>query len=133
MSARWRWATVLVSAAAIVAIAAPSAHAKIWFGDIGGRVLEWDARVTSTIAGCPGNDSCGTAVEGTTVYLRRGRTPRNLVPRRGLRRVARVSSAGRIAFRVPRVAPGRYQLVARLRGTTDGRFFRVSGTFRIVR
>jgi hypothetical protein len=47
--------------------------------------------------------------------------------------VGRVSASGRIAFRMPHVAAGRYQLFARMPAGPPTRFFRVSGTFRVVR
>jgi len=62
----------LLFAALVAGLAAPAADAKVWFGDLQGRELSWGQRVSSTIAGCPGNDSCRATVQGVAVYLRRG-------------------------------------------------------------
>jgi hypothetical protein len=100
----------LVGVAAVVgALLAEPASAKVWFQDMGGRHLRQGQRVASVIMGCPGNPSCRDAVEGARIYLRS-------VPRAGHAvRLGRVSANGRVWFRVPRVARGRYRLVARVR------------------
>ena len=123
-------AVALAVAAVLVAPAAPTA-AKVFFQDMQGRVVGWDDRVSSTILGCPGNESCRAAVEGTDIYLRRG--ARRSPPRttRGLRGLGRVTENGVIAFRVPRSPAGRYHLIAAAHvGQATGPVL-ASGTFRI--
>ena len=119
-------------ALAVVAIAAPVADAKIWFGDLGGRRLRWDDRVSTTIANCPGNDSCRAAVEGVTVYLGRGRVTRATVDRRRLHRLGRVSANGTLAFAVPHAPAGRYHLVALVPAGDQHRWLPVSESFRVT-
>ena len=131
MSPPTRLAAAVVVAAALLAAAAPTANAKVWFAEMGGRVVHWDQRASSTILGCPGNPSCRDAVEGITVYLRRGPTARGAIGRRGLTRLGPVSARGTITFRVPHVAPGRFHLVARVPAGDTRRWVAVSGTFRI--
>jgi hypothetical protein len=53
-------------------------------------------------------------------------------PRR-LRRLARISPSGRVAFPVPRVAVGRYHLVGRVRAGERRQLMPVSGTFQVLR
>ncbi len=118
------------AAAVLILLGAAPAAAKVFFADMQGRVVRWDQRVSSTILGCPGNPSCGSVVEGTTVYLRRG--ARRAAPREatGLRVLGRIDADGRITFRVPRTAIGRYHLVAAPHaGATQ--LLPASGTFRI--
>jgi hypothetical protein len=121
--------------AAIVAllVGASSTDAKVFFGGVEGRSFAWDGRFSATIANCPGNDSCRRAVEGTVVYLRRGRRTRSRPDVKSLKRVGRVSSQGTIRFRVPHVRVGRYHLLARVRTDLGPRWFPASGTFRIRR
>jgi hypothetical protein len=116
--------------ALVAGLAAPAAEAKVWFGDLGGRELGWGQRVSSTIAGCPGNDSCRAAVEGVVVYLRRGPVSR---PRAYRRRGGRVSAGGRLTFRVPRVTPARYHLAYWSKIGDRGRWMSASGTFTVRR
>ena len=125
-----RGAALACAALALLAVAAPAAGAKVHFAEMGGRVVHWDQRVSSTILGCPGNASCREAVEGITVYLRRGPARGS---GRGGTRLARISANGTIAFRVPHLAPGRFHLVARLPAGSQRRWSPVSGTFRIRR
>ena len=122
-------ATVVVVAALLAA--APTASAKVHFAQLGGRVLQWDQRASSTILGCPGNPSCRDAVQGITVHLRRGPASRGAIVSRGLIRLGPISASGTIAFRVPRVSPGRFHLVARVPAGERRRWSPVSGTFRI--
>ena len=124
-------AVAIATALGLLAVAAPAARAKVWFGEMSGRVVHWDQRAASTILGCPGNPSCRNAVEGITVYLRRGPAARGAIGPRGLTRVARISASGTITFRVPHVSPGRFHLVARLPAGEQRRWSPVSGTFRI--
>ena len=128
-----RLSAAVVAAVALLAGATPPASAKVTFEDMRGRVLHWDQRVSSTILGCPGNDSCRKAVEGVVVYLRRGPASRATTSRRGRHRLGAISPRGTIAFRVPHVSPGRYHLVARLPAGSDPRWARVSATFKIRR
>ena len=123
----------LVIALAALAVTAPAAEAKIWFQEMEGRVLHWDQTASSRILGCAGNDSCGPAVDGVTVYLRAGPSRRESVDRRRVKRLARIAGGGRLAFRTPRVARGRYHLVARVPAGKTRRWLAVSGSFRIRR
>ena len=123
----------LASLALALLVAAPAANAKIHFGEMGGRVVHWDQRVSSTIAGCPGNRSCRDVVEGITIYLRRGPVSPARIAARGLTRVGRVSGRGTITFRVPHLSPGRYHLVARVPAGAQRRWSPVSATFRLRR
>jgi hypothetical protein len=120
-------------AAIVAGLAAPAAEAKIWFGDMQGRELAWGQRVSSTIAGCPGNDSCRAAVKGVAVALRRG--PGRRTAHRGgpPHRLGRVSGSGRLTFLVPHVRVGRYELVARLKIGDRRRWMPASGRFRVIR
>lgn len=128
-----RLTAMVVAWAAVAAGAAPAADAKVFFADLQGRMLRWDQRVSSTIGGCPGNESCRAAVQGVTVYLRRGPVTRRAVDRRHVRRLGRISASGRLAFRVPHVTVGRYHLVARVRAGEGRRWLPVSGSFRVAR
>jgi hypothetical protein len=123
----------LFLAVMLAGLAASAAEAKVWFGDLQGRELAWGHRVSSAIAGCPGNDSCRATVEGAVVYLRRGPVRTTGAHRRHLRRLGRISSSGRLSFRVPHVAPGRYHLVTWVTIGDWDRWMPVSGAFRVVR
>jgi len=79
-----------------------------------------------------GARSVGVTVEGVVVYLRRGPVRRTGARRRNLRRLGRISASGRLTFRVPRVAPGRYHLVSWAAIGDWHRWMPVSGTFRVV-
>ena len=125
-----RRAGLACAAIALLAVAAPAASAKVHFAELGGRVVVWDQRVSSTILGCPGNASCRAAVEGITVYLRRGPARDS---GRGGTRLGRISASGTITFRVPHLSPGRHHLVARVPSGAQRRWTPVSGTFRIRR
>lgn len=124
-----RFATGAAAAVAVVLASAPGAEAKVWFQDMGGRVLRWDHVVSSTILGCPGNESCREAVEGVTVYLRRTASPRNP----DLLLVGRITGRGMLTFQVPRVGVGRYHLVARVRAGETTQLVKASSSFRVVR
>ena len=114
-----------------VLVLAPGAGAKVWFQRMQGREVHSGQRVATTILGCPGNPSCRAAVEGITVQMRRAvRTWRS--PNARTWRLGRVDRNGRVVFRVPRVAPGRYQLIAYQRIGANRRLLRVSGSFRVV-
>ena len=127
-----RTASVAVAALAALAVTAPAAGAKVHFAEMGGRIVRWDQRVSSTILGCPGNASCREAVEGITVHLRRGPAGvRGAIDGRGLTRLGRISARGTLAFRVPHLSPGRFHLVARVPAGAARRWTAVSGTFRI--
>jgi hypothetical protein len=126
-----RIAAAVASAAALGAVAAPPAAAKVWFNDLDGRELVWEQRVASTILGCPGNPSCRETVEGVEVRLRRGPSSRGNITRGHVRRLGRITAQGTIAFRVPRVTAGRYHLVAWMAIGDWHRWMAVSGTFRI--
>jgi hypothetical protein len=128
-----RLAAGLAVATALAAAAAPAADAKVWFDGMQGRVVRWDERVSRRILNCPGNESCRAAVEDTIVYLRRGPITRTAVDPRRLRRIGRISARGTLRFRVPRVAAGRYHLVARARAGESRQLIPASGTFRVVR
>ena len=104
-----------------LALAAP-ASAKIWFQEMGGRTVHWDQRVTASILGCSDSPECGDMVGRHMVYVRR-------VGAKPLHRLGRISSTGRVVFRVPHLQPGRYRLYAR----EGGQLFRVSEPFRIRR
>ncbi|MEA2303297.1 MAG: hypothetical protein QOH43_577 [Solirubrobacteraceae bacterium] len=134
--ARRRWGRVagtVVGAAVMGTVAAPAAEAKVWFNDLQGRELRWDQRASSTISNCPGNPSCRAAVEGVAVYLHRGPLARTAATRRDLRSLGRISASGTLTFRVPRVAAGRYHLVAWSTAGDRHRWLPVSGTLRVVR
>jgi hypothetical protein len=133
MTSAARFGVALAIAAAATAASAPPAGAKVWFNDLGKRDVRWDQRVTSTILGCPGNESCRAHVEGRDVYLRRGAVRRTGAKRRNLRLVARIDSQGTIVFRVPHVPAGRYHLVSWSDVGDWHRWLPVSGTFRIDR
>jgi hypothetical protein len=62
--------TVLI-ALGVLLLTAPAANAKVWFQDMGGRAAHRGATVSTTIMGCPGNESCRASVEGAVVYVRR--------------------------------------------------------------
>jgi len=128
-----RLVSAFVVAVMVMAVGAPAADAKVWFADLQGRELPRGQRVSSTIGGCPGNDSCRATVEGLTVYLRRGQVTRAPASRRRLRRLGRINAGGTLAFRVPHVAAGRYHLVAWVTAGDWDRWMPVSGTFRVVR
>lgn len=114
-----------------VLVPAPGAGAKVWFQRMQGREVQRGQRVTTTILGCRGNPSCRAAVEGITVQMRRAvRTWRS--PKARTWRLGRVDRNGRVVFRVPRVAAGRYQLTAYQRIGGHRRLLRVSGSFRVV-
>lgn len=123
-----------VSAAVLaLLVGASSTDAKVFFGDVEGRSFAWDDRFSAAIANCRGNDSCRQAVEGTAVYLRRGKRTRARPDSRRLTRAGRITANGTIRFRVPHLRPGRYHLLARVRVDTGKRWFPASGTFRIRR
>ena len=130
---RSRPVVAFLLAAMVMGLAAPAAEAKVWFGDMQGRELAWGRRVSSTIAGCPGNDSCRAAVKGVAVALRRSPVRRAPTGRRRQARLGRVSAAGRLTFEVPRVRIGRYRLVARIRIGDRKRWMPASGRFRVIR
>jgi hypothetical protein len=124
---------IVLIALAVTAVAAPAADAKVWFADMEGRLLRWDQQVSSAILGYVGNDSCGEAVDGVTVYLRGGPSHGRAVDRRRLKRLARISGGGKLQFRMPHVAGGRYHLVARVKAGKGRRWLPVSAAFRVVR
>lgn len=132
-SSRGRRALAVLTSALGLFAGVTAAEAKIYFGDLGGETLEWDERVSSSITNCAGNASCMDHVEGVVVYLRRGPRARSRPDPDTLRRVARVTRNGTIRFRVPHVSRGRYHLLARIPTDTGGRWFPVSGSFRIRR
>jgi hypothetical protein len=107
----------------ITAVHAAPAAAKVWFQDMSGRHLRVGQRVATVISGCPGNPSCRSAVAGARVYLRRTGRARTAL------RLGRVSPNGRVAFVVPRVAPGRYRLIARVRTARGWRTLQASDLF----
>ena len=126
-------ATACALALGLLAVAAP-AEAKIFFGDIGGRTLEWNQRTTATIAGCSKSSACREHVQGVVVYLRPGSRSRSRPEPGTLERLGRISADGTISFRVPRVRAGRYHLLARIPVDSGGkRWFPASGSFRIRR
>lgn len=128
-----RIGAAVFTAVLLLLVAASTVDAKVFFGDVGGRSYEWDSRFSSTIANCPGNESCRQAVEGTAMYLRRGARTRSRPDVDALERVGRISASGTLRFRVPHVRPGRYHLLARIRTDAGPRWFPASGTFRIRR
>jgi hypothetical protein len=118
-------------ALASVLVLAPGAAAKVWFQHMQGREVHRGQRVATTILGCRGNPSCRDAVEGITVQMRRAvKTWRS--PHARTWRLGRVDRNGRLVFRVPPVATGRYQLIAYQRIAGNRRLLRVSGSFRVV-
>jgi hypothetical protein len=120
------------AALALLAVTAPAAGAKVYFAQMGGRVLHWDQPASSTILGCPGNPSCREAVDGLAVYLRRGALARHdAIAGRHLTRVGKISPEGTLAFRVPHKPAGRYHLVARVTAGSQRRWVAVSAAFRI--
>lgn len=133
ITSRGRLALAVLTSAVGVLAGVTAAEAKVYFGDLDGKTLRWDERVSSTIANCPGNASCMDHVEGIVVYLRPGPRARSRPDMDTLRRVGRVTRNGTIRFRVPHVRRGRYHLLARVPTDTGGRWFPVSGSFRIRR
>jgi hypothetical protein len=120
------------AALALLAVSAPAAGAKVYFAEMGGRVLHWDQHASSTILGCPGNASCRDVVDGLTVYLRRGPLSPHGTPGGGhITRLGKISPRGTLAFRVPHKPAGRYHLVARVPAGSQRRWVAVSATFRI--
>jgi hypothetical protein len=106
---------------AVLLVTAPAADAKVWFQDMGGRAVRRGDAVSTTIMGCPGNESCRAAVEGVVVYVRRLRgAPESA-------RAGRISGNGTLRFRVPHVHTGRYRLVAR----EGGRLVNASAAFSV--
>jgi hypothetical protein len=97
-----RRSLVAVVAGAFLAVV-PAAHAKTWFGSVGGKSFRAGATVATAIAGC--RRPC--PVRGTHVYL----SPAHREEAR--LRVGTVDSAGRLRFVVPDLRPGSYRLVAR--------------------
>ena len=114
---------VVVLAAVLCAVLAAPATAKVWFLDMGGRTVRWEQRVTTGIAGCAGNPGCGQVVGQRRMWLRRLHGHR-LWP------IGRIDDEGRLRFRVPRVAPGRYRLIAE---ADNGRHIQASEAFRVTR
>jgi hypothetical protein len=96
--------SLLVAVVLSLALAAP-AGAKVWFLDMRGQTVRWDQRVTTEIAGCADAPGCGDVVGRHHVWLRRVGGRRTLM-------LGRIDDSGRLRFRVPRVSPGRYRLVA---------------------
>src|SRR4051794_41199255 len=88
-------------AIAVLLVTAPAAGAKVWFQDIGGRAVRRGDIVSTTIMGCPGNESCRAVVEGVVVYVRRVRGAPEL------ERVGRVSGGGGGRLPGPPLHPGR--------------------------
>jgi hypothetical protein len=112
----------LIAVVSALVLAAPAAG-KIWFQDIGGRTVRWDQRVVASISGCADAPGCGQIVESKPVFLRAVRGERLL-------RLGRINDAGRVRFRVPRVALGRYRLYA---DEGAGHMRYVSQSFRVTR
>jgi hypothetical protein len=116
---------VLVLAAVLCAVLAAPAAAKVWFLDMRGETVRWGQRVTTTISGCPGNPSCGGVVRGLRVWMRR------VHGGHGLWTLGTIDGEGRLRFRVPHAAPGRYRLVYE---DADGRRpLPASAAFRVTR
>jgi hypothetical protein len=113
----------LALAVVLCAVLAAPAAAKVWFLDMGGDTVRWGQRVTTTISGCPGNPSCGSVVGGLHVSMRR-------VGGKRLWSLGRIDSEGRLRFRTPRVAPGRYRLIAE---AYNGRHIQASEPFHVAR
>jgi hypothetical protein len=112
---------VLIALILSLALAVP-ATAKIWFQDMGGRTVHWDESVVASISGCADAPGCGDVVGRHLVFLR-------AVGGHRLRALARIDDSGRVRFRVPRVAPGRYRLIAK----EGGRTLQASSWFRVLR
>ena len=110
-----------VAAAALVAV--PTASAKIWFQSVRGATFSVGDVVTTEILGCP--NPC--PVRGARIALGRGQTPFARA-RAATRILASVDRRGRVTFRMPRITPGDYHLVARFRG----RWLAASDTFRVA-
>jgi hypothetical protein len=89
----------LIALVSALVLAAPAAG-KVWFQDIGRRTVHWDQRVVAS------------AVGGHRLV-----------------RLARIDDTGRVRFRVPHIAPGRYRLAA----NEGGRARHVSSWFRVTR
>jgi len=128
---RGRRVAAIAAGAALLGAASPAAG-KVWFQHMEGRRVESGARVATVIAGCPGNPSCRTAVEGTVVYLRPVGRRCAITTAGCARRLGRVDANGRLAFHVPHLPAGRYRFVARVRTALGLRTFNASGPFRII-
>jgi hypothetical protein len=111
----------LIAVVSVLVLAAPAAG-KVWFQDIGRRTVHWDQRVVASISGCAEAPGCGQLVGRRLVFLR-------AVGGHRLWRLARVDDTGRVRFRVPHIAAGRYRLVA----NEGGRARHVSPWFRVTR
>ena len=109
-------ASLVAAVAAAGLVVVPIAAAKTWFENVRGKQFTIGSVVTTRIPGCP----VPCPPQGTRVSLAPGRTSV-----RPLRRLGIVDRSGRLRFRIPSVAPGRYHLVA------DGRV--VSDVFAIAR
>jgi hypothetical protein len=128
-----RLLVVFVLATMVAGLTASEAEAKVWFGDMQGRALARGHRVSSTIAGCPGNDSCRALVKGVAVALRRGPGKRTDNRRHEWPRLGHITASGRLTFQVPHVRVGHYYLVARLKLGDRRRWVMASGPFRVIR
>ena len=113
----------LALAVVLCAVLAAPAAAKVWFLDMGGQTVRWDQRMTTAIAGCSANPGCGQLVGHRRVWLRRVKGHR-------LTSLGRIDDTGRLRFRVPRVGPGRYRLIAE---ADNGRHIQASESFRVTR
>jgi hypothetical protein len=113
----------LALAAVLCAVLAAPAAAKVWFLDMGGQTVRWHQRVTTAIAGCSKSPGCGQVVGHRRMWLRR-------VGGHRLWTLGRIDDTGRLRFRVPRVAPGRYRLIAE---ADNGRHIQASDAFRVTR
>lgn len=111
----------LIALASALVLAAPAAG-KVWFQDIGRRTVQWDQRVVASISGCAQAPGCGQLVGRRLVFLR-------AVGGHRLVRLARIDHTGRVRFRVPHIAPGRYRLVA----NEGGRARHASSRYRVTR
>jgi hypothetical protein len=104
------------------ALAAPAA-AKVWFLDMRGQTVRWDQRVTTAIAGCSASPGCGQIVGHRRMWMRRVKGHR-------LWSLGRIDDSGRLRFRVPHAAPGRYRLIAE---ADNGRHIQASESFGVTR
>jgi hypothetical protein len=110
----------LIAVVSVLVLAAPVAG-KVWFQDIGRRTVHWDQRVVAGITNCAEAPGCGQLVERRLVL--------RAVGGHRLWRLARIDDTGRVRFRVPHIAPGRYRLVA----NEGGRARHASPWFRVTR
>ena len=117
-------------------LSASAASAKIYLRGLDGRVVRGGQLVRVFVPACAGNATCERMIRGMRISItpavRRvwgeGVEPR---PRWS---VGKLNRSGRLAFRVPHLRGGRYQLVAyATRGFETPQFVPASNPFTVAR